>query len=109
MTNDEDKDQTNDRFCENCGRWIEPNEMLYHARIEVFADKRYGLDSLDKEMENDSITLEELIEQLEKMTNEQAQSATDQVYEKMELILCPDCRKDLHQRMKNRRNVLGEL
>ena len=102
-------EQNDDRSCDNCGRWIEPNEMLYHARIELFADKRYGLDCIDKEMEKDSVTLEELIEQLEKMTNDQVQSAADQVYEKVELTLCPTCRLDLHKRMKNQRNVLGEL
>lgn len=108
MTNQNNESNTQDRVCENCGRWIEQNEMLYHARLEIFADKRYGLDCLDKEMETDSITLEELIEQLAKMSEEQVQGAADQVYEKLEFNLCPECRSELHDRMKKRRNIIGE-
>lgn len=94
-----------DRVCENCGRWIERPEILYRVRIDVFAEPTVHLD--DPLAESSSKRRwEDLIQQLEMMSDDQVQEATEQVHERYEFDLCPECRKEMHRRIKARRNLL---
>ncbi len=95
-----------DRVCENCGRWIEDNEILYRARLEVFAEPVMDDRSLRKSRDESAREWESLLEKLEKMDDQQVQDATDQVYESYEFNLCPSCRQEMHRRIKSHREIL---
>ncbi|MEQ8819490.1 MAG: hypothetical protein RLY93_04550 [Sumerlaeia bacterium] len=99
---------SNDRVCENCGRWIERAEMLYNVRIEIAAEPRlWDLEaSLEKADRPPMEELEELIAKLEKLDEEQKREVEDQVYEEFRFSLCPQCRAELHRRLRSHRDIL---
>ena len=104
----EEESKTPPRVCDQCGRWIDEREILYRMRIELFAEETLNLDQVsdNKMLKTDS--LEELIHYLDSLSDEEAQEATDQVYEKHEFALCPSCRKAVHQKLKHRESILDE-
>ncbi|MBI5154670.1 hypothetical protein HZA57_05480 [Candidatus Poribacteria bacterium] len=95
-----------DRVCENCGRWIEPDEVLYRVRVEVFAEPRVPEVSLEKSRSELASDWEELIRKLEQMNEDQVREATDQVYESYGYNLCGACRQELHRRIRRRSDLL---
>jgi predicted RNA-binding Zn-ribbon protein involved in translation (DUF1610 family) len=101
MSHDDD-----DRLCENCGRWVEPNETLYRLRVELFADGGDGEVRLDPPADNLAGEWEALVRRMENMSPDQVREATDQVHETYSCLLCPECRAELHGRLKRRRNLL---
>lgn len=99
--------QAPDRVCENCGRWIEQDEILYRVRIEVFAEPEGPeVDLFAKSREELAEEWEDLIDRLEKMTDDEAREASDQVYENYEFNLCPECRREMHRRLQKHRDIL---
>ena len=99
--------ETPDRVCENCGRWIEQNELLYRVRIEVFADPDApDVDVFGKSRDELAQEWDELINRLEAMSEDETREASDQVYEKHEFNLCPECRREMHLRLKKHRDIL---
>jgi len=36
------------------------------------------------------------------MSDEEVQEATDQVHEELRFVLCPECRRQMHQRIRMR-------
>jgi hypothetical protein len=96
-----------DRTCENCGRWVDQRELLFNVRLQIMAEKTLDLTpAATNDLENSTESLQELIEALSCYTDEQVQEATDQVHEEFRFNLCPQCRHTLHQRIKQRRNLL---
>ncbi|MCB2156834.1 hypothetical protein KQI84_18300 [bacterium] len=101
------EEQKTDRVCENCGRWVEENEVLYRVRIEVFAEPEVpNINIFDKSREDLADEWDDLIERLEHMSELEAQEASDQVYENHEFNLCPECRREMHRRLKKHRDIL---
>lgn len=96
-----------DRTCENCGRWIDVRELLYHVKLEMFAEKTLDLDAPSESLGSAAESLEEIISLLSNMNDEQVREATDQVYERFQFNLCQGCRKVLHLRILQRKNLLS--
>jgi hypothetical protein len=96
-----------DRVCENCGRWIEPNEVLYRMTIIMEAEPGPELVLEEPDSEADLLAeIEKLVKQMENMSDEQVNEATDQVHEEYAFALCSDCRKIMHKRLARRRGFL---
>lgn len=96
------------RTCESCGRWIDEGETLFVMTVTLQADPKLDMDAIDPEtLENSRQEFEKLIEAMEKMTAGQVEEATDQVHESYQFVLCPECREEVHGRMKQRTRILG--
>ena len=99
-------DSGSDRFCENCGRWIEPNETLYRMRLEIVA-KPPGPEPIDLTPGEDvRAELADLLARMEAMGDDEVAEATEQVHEVFAFTLCPACRNDVHGRIKARRQFI---
>jgi hypothetical protein len=96
------------RVCDECGRWVDEREILFHARLEVHAEAR--LPDLDKLAAEGPVGAQfaALVDRLAKMSEEEAQDATDLVHEEVRFVLCPQCRRALHLRMAQRRFLAKE-
>lgn len=94
-----------DRLCENCGRWIEANEMLYRVRLEVYAEPRIDFSDPLPPRSRARADWKELIARMEAMSEEEVREAADQVHELIEYNLCPECRRDLHRRIRVSKDV----
>ena len=96
------------RVCDNCGRWIEKNEVRYVMQVTLMAEPGPVVELPDPQnMEQVREELEKLVEAMQGMSDEQIEEAVDQVHESYEYILCPECRAEVHQRMKRRTQILG--
>jgi NMD protein affecting ribosome stability and mRNA decay len=95
-----------ERTCDNCGRWIEGNEQLYVMSVTLSADP--GPVQIDDKTSIGDVRdeFERLILAMERMSREQVEEATDQVHESYRFILCPECRREVHHRMKRRVNIV---
>jgi len=101
MSNDPDV-----RVCENCGRWVDERETLYHVRMEVFAEPEIKEVDLSDNPEESRREWEAFVRELEEMTDEQVEDANAQVHEEFRFFLCPKCRSELHARIRRRRQLL---
>lgn len=111
MTLPSDRDDNNteepaDRGCENCGRWIDTRETLYHVKLEIYAEKTIDLTPSLEDSKSPSQSLEEMIHLLANMNEDEVREATNQVYEKFTFNLCKHCRSELHKRIQQRKNLL---
>jgi len=97
--------QQDDRTCEYCGRWVEPNEVLYHARLQVYAEPRLQLDDEELSREARAERWDSLVRRMEAMSDEDVDEAMAEVHEEVVFYLCPSCRGDLHKRLLHRRNL----
>jgi NMD protein affecting ribosome stability and mRNA decay len=95
------------RICDNCGRWVEKNEMLYIMEVAIMAEPNPEI-KMEEPQGNAREELEKLVEAMEDMTEEQIDEATDQVHENYRYTLCAECREVVHRRLKHRSNLLGE-
>lgn len=95
-----------DRLCDQCGRWVEPNETLYRLRVEICAEPG-PIDLPPRESIGDvQSELEALIRRLESMTDEQVDEATSQIHEMFDYWLCPKCRAAIRAQMKQRMSII---
>lgn len=94
------------RVCDSCGRWVEDAEILYHARLEIYAEPRIGDIDVAEDKDARARRWNRLIESMEKMSDDQVQEATDQVHEEIRFFLCPQCRREMHARIRVRREFL---
>ena len=85
------------RLCDNCGKIVPTEAILYNIRIEIFASPETP-QFTDEELEEDHI--EKMNEILDEMSDMDTQEVTDQVYEAYQFNLCPACREDLHKKLK---------
>ncbi len=104
---DEAHSNISDRVCDNCGTWVEENEILYHMTVTLMAEPRIRLDDhlQSGKLGTFEEELQKLIKQMEKMDDDQIQEATDQVFEEYRLNLCPACRKQIHNQFKPRKQL----
>ena len=89
------------RVCNECGRAIEPNETSYRVHLSMFAEP--NLHQLEREMEMEPPTSDEwedLIRRMQEMSDEEGAEASDQIHETFSWVLCPECRQQLHDRIK---------
>ena len=87
-----------ERCCDYCHREIEPDETAYELKLEMFASPEFP-DDFGADTEKDhTAEIEALLEIMESMDVEEA---TDEVYECYLFRLCPQCRRDIHARLKN--------
>jgi hypothetical protein len=93
-----------DRTCEECGRWIERNELLFRVRLEIFAEPTIHPEPAPGK-ERLAADWNALIARMERMSDEQVQEAADQVHELLEYNLCRECRRELHRRIRLRRDL----
>lgn len=101
------EEEEESRVCENCGRWVAEDEVLFNCRIEIYAEAR--LRDLEKESDPGEAEQEweDLIRHLEEMSDEEVQEATDEVHESYEFSLCPECRREMHRRIRSRKDLLA--
>jgi hypothetical protein len=96
-----------DRICENCGRWIERNEVLYEMTITIQAEAGAPVELEDAEDGADFLDeIQKLVEKMENMNEGEVEDATDQVHESYEFALCPECRQVMHKRLRRRRGFM---
>ncbi len=95
-----------DRVCENCGRWVDDQEVLYHVRIEVFAEPDFKEANVGSTAEETRQVWDDFLRELEQMTDEQVEDANAQVHEEFRFLLCGNCRSELHTRIRRRRQLL---
>jgi len=94
------------RVCDSCGRWVEETEILYYARLEIYAEPVLrDTDAPDEAVPNVE-EWQSLIDALEGMTDEQVSEATDQVHEDLRFYLCTECRREMHDRIRMHRQFL---
>jgi len=95
-----------DRVCNECGRFIEPNELAFCVRLEMFAEPKVTFTEEDLEDDVQSgDRWQKFIQELEDMSDDDVREANNQVYEKFAWLLCGNCRRDLHQRIKQHKKV----
>lgn len=95
-----------DRGCDNCGRWIDADELMYCVRIDVYAEPRMPVIDPGKGRGELAAEWDCLVRRLESMDETAAQEASDQVHEVTDLRLCAECRGELHRRIARRRDIL---
>ena len=95
-----------DRTCEHCGRWVEPNETMYCVRVEVFAEPTIPPFDPHETREQANAAWERLLARLEKMSDDEVREASDQVYERYAYNLCATCRAEMHRRIRLNKQVL---
>jgi hypothetical protein len=78
------------RFCRNCGRSLPVGSVSYHIRIEMWAAPDIAVQSGEHP---GTKSLEDLIAQLEQMSDSEAEEAQAQVHEAHEFRICPRCRR----------------
>ena len=86
-----------DGRCENCGRAVPPEDLLYEIRIDIYA--KGGPVEIDpSDLEKDHLEeMKKLIHRMEKMD---VGELTDQVWESYRFDLCRKCREEFHARLK---------
>ncbi len=94
------------RVCDSCGRWVDEEEILYYARLEVYAEPVVRDTDPPEDTAPNVKEWERLIRAMEGMTDEQVEEATAQVHEDTRFYLCPECRRELHQRIRLRKQIL---
>ncbi|MCC6545854.1 hypothetical protein IT570_01705 [Candidatus Sumerlaeota bacterium] len=94
------------RLCDSCGRWIEPNEILYNMTVTIEASDVVNLED-NRAADEIRDEFEKLVRAMEQMTSDEIDEATDEVHEDYRFSLCRSCRNDVHKRLKNRVNITG--
>lgn len=83
--------------CENCGRAVPPEELLYEIRIDIYAKGGpVVIDPADLEKDH----LDEMKKLIARMENMNVEELTDQVWESYRFDLCMKCREEFHARLK---------
>lgn len=96
-----------DRICDHCGRWIERNETRYAMTITLQADPGPEIELPEPAEDVDLLEeIQRLVESMEEMSPDQVQEATEQVHESYRFSLCPECRGEMHRRMRRRTRIL---
>jgi len=88
------------RLCDNCGRQLEPDEITYWVRLEIFASPDPPVITPDDLYEDHIGKMEALIEEMEALGPEECEA---QVYEVYRFVICTACRNYFHEHLKNRR------
>lgn len=89
-------------FCDNCGILLGEKDAQFDIKIEIFA-KPGDLNFTADEIAEDHITrMNEIIRELEKMSEEEAAERTDEVWERYDFTLCRRCRDEFHEKLKLR-------
>ena len=87
------------QICENCGTTIDKPELAFRLKIEMFADPSPPeFDQQDLEAD----FAEELRGILEQMEQLDPREAEDEVHEAYLFTLCGVCRRQLHDRLRDR-------
>ena len=96
-----------DRCCDQCGRWVEPNELLYQLRVELVAEPGPVDLTSPQDVGDVQSELDALIRKLEGMTEDQVSEATSQIHERFDYNLCAKCRGDIRAQLKNRLSIFN--
>lgn len=91
------------RVCDQCGRWVERDETLYHARLQLYAEPAVRIEEDNLSREQRRARWDAMIRRLEEMSDEEVEDATDQVHEEIAFQLCAECRSNLHERIRRGR------
>ena len=87
------------RRCDYCSLEIGDQEQGYGLNIEMFAladPLEFNEEDLKKDYQEE---LEKLVKKMELLNVVEEE---DKIHEMYRFILCPDCRADLHRRLKDR-------
>jgi hypothetical protein len=90
--------------CDNCGREIGPDDIVYWVRLEIFASPEppeLSLEDLDRDYKAD---MEKIIDQMEGLDPKEAEA---QVYEAYRFYICTKCRRYFHDHLKHRKSELS--
>ena len=94
--------EPNYRVCDQCGVWVEGNELLYRLRVELCAEPGPVELGSPEQVGDAADELEKLMHRLESMTAEEVSEATAQVYEAFDFALCANCRQGIRAQLRNR-------
>lgn len=87
--------------CDHCSAMVEETRVRYTFRVEFFAAYD-GLEIAPGDLKPDRNIRGEIEELLRQLESEDPEKLMDEVYFKVELDLCPKCRKQLYGEMKGR-------
>jgi len=75
--------------CDVCKRSLDPEDLRYVVRMEVYA----ALDNTDADLDNDRDHLQEIEDVLEHLDESDDHELGDEVYQQLRFDLCAACRK----------------
>ncbi|MCL5097234.1 MAG: hypothetical protein M1608_06865 [Candidatus Omnitrophica bacterium] len=78
------------RSCDRCGRPIEPNQLRYVAKIQVFAAYDPLSITFEDLARDHTLEIQCLLEQCDELTEEELMR---EVYVERQFDLCPPCQK----------------
>jgi len=85
------------KTCEACRRRIGAKEVSFVLRIELFADPTPPTIT-EKDLKKDlRAEMEALVKKMGKLDPEEAK---DEIHERYEYVVCRDCRRHVHRRLK---------
>lgn len=88
------------RLCDNCGGQINPEDVAYWVRLEIFASPDQP-EITPEDLERDhKAEMKRLIERMEAIGPDECEA---QVYEAYRFVVCPACRNYFHEHLKDRR------
>ncbi|KPL11236.1 hypothetical protein AMJ85_04070 [candidate division BRC1 bacterium SM23_51] len=88
------------RLCDNCGRQIDPEEVAYWVRLEIFASPEAPTITPENLEQNHIAQMEVLIAQMERLGPDECEA---QVFEAYRFVVCAACRNYFHEHLKHRR------
>jgi hypothetical protein len=83
--------------CDSCRRKIASKELWFVLRIELFADPTPP-DITKEDLHKDH--KEEMKKIIKEMGKTNPDEANDEIHERYQFVVCKDCRKKLHRRLK---------
>ena len=90
------------KTCDYCGTIMHESVQAFMLRISMFAEAA-PIEISENDLQQDNMAkLEALIDQMQSMTDHEAQECADEVYENYQFTLCPRCREQIHILMKQR-------
>jgi len=85
------------RKCASCRRKIGAKETWFVLRIELFADPSPPAITSEDLKKDHKAEMRKIIEEMSTANPVEAQ---DEIHERYEFIVCKDCRRKLHRRLK---------
>ena len=88
------------RLCDNCGSQINPADVAYWVRLEIFASPEQPAITAEDIERDHTEEMEKLIEKMEEIGPEECEA---QVYEAYRFVVCAACRNYFHNHLKQHR------
>jgi hypothetical protein len=91
-----------DLLCANCRKPIAEGVHPYTMRIEIFPRVEESLEFQPEDLEGDfDEEIQQIVEQLEAMSETEAQLEEERVYSCFTFVLCPSCRDFLASQFRS--------